>query len=424
MGPEPEITCDHIKKDLKPFLEDLLKEEEYQAFLKHIEGCSECRKYVDSVDSFSNQLRKLADVEVPADFCSTVLFKLKQPEPEPEPESSLGVESSSKSDSDLTIKLLIGGVLLFVAGAGLFLGITYFKQSKSNKIPNMAVPVSTPIIAEKEHNESESGVDQAYELESGISDDGIGFLEIVEEDSAVEDGLSEPQLLHWHFLYYDKSKELEVLRLRSRKRKLESEIKKSVEENQSEDIIKKLADEKDQIEANLDQNLNEARRKEGEPLNIIKKIGIQPDYQDDDFLLFGASEENLKKILDEIALISKEKSSLESFTPGASSGNNKVSVYIERRETFVEHWHVHLSMPGQRAQFLSAINERGGIVTYEFAEEMTFSISESKIADLQAQMPAMRISLSKFGNRKSKEITNEEGEIIAEPVVISVYFPK
>ena len=34
------MTCDDIREKLKPFLENLLKEEKYQDFLEHLELCS------------------------------------------------------------------------------------------------------------------------------------------------------------------------------------------------------------------------------------------------------------------------------------------------------------------------------------------------------------------------------------------------
>ena len=60
--------CDNIKKNIKSFTEDMLKEDEYKAFLHHLETCTECKNYVRSVDSFSNQLWRLGDVKVPSDF--------------------------------------------------------------------------------------------------------------------------------------------------------------------------------------------------------------------------------------------------------------------------------------------------------------------------------------------------------------------
>ncbi len=110
--------CDNIKKNIKSFNEDMLKEEEYKDFLDHLETCSECDKYVRSVDSFSNQLWRLGDVKVPSDFVSTVLFKLTQPEEKPDEDQE---PASSK-------KWLIGGVVFILVGITLSAGlISYFK---------------------------------------------------------------------------------------------------------------------------------------------------------------------------------------------------------------------------------------------------------------------------------------------------------
>ena len=101
-----------------------------------------------------------------------------------------------------------------------------------------------------------------------------------------------------------------------------------------------------------------------------------------------------------------------------------VSVYMVKKDTDVHHWHVQLSMLSQKLQLLKTIQDNAGVITYEYAEEVTFSIASSKIGVVKAQMPAMRISVSLYGNRTSQETTDSEGEVIKEPVVISVYFSK
>ncbi|MFC1509972.1 zf-HC2 domain-containing protein, partial [Candidatus Omnitrophota bacterium] len=73
------ITCDDIKKKLKPFQQDLLAENEYKAFAAHVDECPKCKQYIGSIDFLSNQLWKLGDVKVPSDLSSTILFKLTQP---------------------------------------------------------------------------------------------------------------------------------------------------------------------------------------------------------------------------------------------------------------------------------------------------------------------------------------------------------
>jgi len=411
--------CDNIKKNIKSFTEDMLREEEYKAFLDHLETCSECKKYVRSVDSFSNQLWRLGDVKVPSDFGSTVLFKLTQPEEKPDEE-----ETSAPSK-----KWLIGGIAFILVAITLSAGlISYFKLRKpaEQEITVVQAPVVSEEAVQEPHRDQESDI-QFDELDgiaavlNGPKEEiAFGLVDLSQDETASEPEVDlGPTLLHWHFNHYDKTKELDALRLRRQKRKLESDLKKSSAEPES---AKSIEEEISQVESRLEQNLVEKRRREGEPSNILKSLGIRLDYQDNDFVFFTAWGDQLKNVLDEIDQLSVGSSSLKDFTPGASNLSNKeykVSVYVVKKETAVLHWHVHLTMLTQKMQLLRSIQENGGDVTYEFAEEVTFSISSSKIEKIRAQMPAMRISLSEFGSP-----TVVEGGENDESVVISIYFSR
>ena len=128
--------CDNIKKNIKSFTEDMLKDEDYKAFLHHLETCSECKNYVRSVDSFSNQLWRLGEIKVPSDFESTVLFKLTQPEEKPDEE-----EGSATSK-----KWIIGAVAFIITGIIISGGlIAYLKlRQPSQEEINVAQVLETP----------------------------------------------------------------------------------------------------------------------------------------------------------------------------------------------------------------------------------------------------------------------------------------
>ena len=117
MGDNPVMICSDINNRLKSFLEDLLTEKEYQAFLAHLDSCAKCKKYVRAVGSVSNQLWKLGDVKVPADFSSTALFKLKQAKQEIRIPKFV-----------ITKKWIVGAIVLILIVSAFFFGIRYFED--------------------------------------------------------------------------------------------------------------------------------------------------------------------------------------------------------------------------------------------------------------------------------------------------------
>lgn len=440
--------CDNIKSNLKPFMEDMLKEEEYQSFLGHIATCSKCKEYVGSVDSFSNQLWKLGDVKVPSDFCSTVLFKLKQPE-----------EKIQDSELDAPKKFPVGILVSGFAVIALILGIGVFyilRKAPEMKVEIAQVPLSVVPreVAQEPVREWEAEPRHDYpkedtaKFESGGVVTGGPFqqennvMAYFESDGADSDGNAtalKPPLLHWHFLRYNRSRELEALRLRREERNLAAKLRQNYREMKqleagqpSEDlalkiekqksVIKDAEDKHIELKAKLEQSLLDKSRRAGEPLNILGKLSISLDYQDDDFLLFAANGKILMNVLEQIALISEGSSPLRDFTPLTSSPPNQeyqISIYIEQEKTSVQHWHVKLAMLNQKNQLLKMIREKGGMITYEYEEEVTFSITNFGIERLKEQMPAMRISLSTFGNQAGRGSQSAD-----EMVVVSVYFSK
>jgi hypothetical protein len=123
------MNCADIKQRLQPFLEDLLAEEEYKAFCGHIDTCGKCSEYVRSIGALSNQLWKLGKVRVPEDLGSTIMYKLAHPE-----------EKAPPSKFVISKKHIVIGSILILLAAGIFFGISYFrnKQYKDEK--------GTPII--------------------------------------------------------------------------------------------------------------------------------------------------------------------------------------------------------------------------------------------------------------------------------------
>lgn len=419
--------CDNIKKNIKSFTEDMLKDEDYKAFLHHLETCSECKNYVRSVDSFSNQLWRLGEIKVPSDFESTILFQLTQPEEK--------FDEREGEEPATAKKWIIGAVAFILVGITISAGlIAYLKMRQPDQEEMSAASVSEVSEVASEPV-SDPGSDVQYDQYDDNDDhyEGTGELSAYDwtgddvADDAVDAEVSlGSKLVHWHFLHYNKTKELESLRLRRQKRSKESDLRKAKKEQlgaagsteQTESTIGDLEEKIQELEGRLEKNIAEKKRREGGPISILKSLDIKPDYQDNDFVFFAASGDDLENVLNKINLISENGSSLEDFTPGASHLPHKkyqVSVFMVKKETGVFHWHIHLSMANQKLQLLKAIQENGGVVTYEFAEEVTISVPSSKIEVIKAKMPAMRISLSEYGN----QVSQDEGSS-----VISIYFSR
>ena len=131
------MTCDDVRKRIKKFLEDLLEEDEYQDFIKHVNGCAACGDYTTALGSISNQLWKLGDVSVPSDFESTVLFKVRQLAQAPQAPKVY-----------IRKKHVIAAVILILIGAAGFAAVSYFK--KAGHVPS---PAETPQVSTGATNE-------------------------------------------------------------------------------------------------------------------------------------------------------------------------------------------------------------------------------------------------------------------------------
>ena len=227
------VTCNEVKDKLKPFLEDMLVEEEYQAFVAHLESCPKCKDYVRSIGALSNQLWKLGDIKVPTDFVSTVIFNLKHPKQEVPPATKPALS-----------KKLAAGIIISIILLALFLGSIYFKKFKvSQKIAE--TPIITRQIIIDQGPPTKREAEMLLEELQGIKE-ALGPSEkeeSVEKASSITESpasnkvtIIKPWPLHWHFIISEKSDETE---LEGEKRQREFELKqKLAEKKQLEDDIK------------------------------------------------------------------------------------------------------------------------------------------------------------------------------------------
>ena len=487
MPDEFSMTCNEINKRLKAFLEDLLTEEEHQAFLRHLDSCSKCREHARSIGSLTNQLWKLGNaIMVPADFSSAVIFKLKHPtQVDPKP----GFVISKKLAMGILIAIIVISAFLF--------GIIYFKTRVQSGAKNEAPLVKVQIIEEEKipGNEEEKllpeeleTVDKASEVsekEEAVEDESKAKAvarenkPLAQEASVTADQTPEGKTvsvlkpLHWHFVYSQEfertkleekkrqkeqkinqilqnvrqlegevrrleeepgielgrqySEEAEKARLEEKRQQNELELQQKRAEIQLQEVkIKLLKEENDKIELELQQGLEETRRKEAEYkarlLNILNTLDIRLDHQTPDLLILTAQGQKIERLLEQALFTSQKGVSLQDYTTGLPTLTDKeyrISIYLQEQGTSALHWHIGPILSQQKSNLFAAIREKGGSIDYEMPNLVVFSVPRTKVDELRARIKALRVVFSEFG-----QLEPEEGQLSSSPVEISLYFTK
>lgn len=143
------MTCADIERQIRPFLDDLLSEEEYQSAHAHIEGCSKCQRYVGALGSFSYLLKELGEIEAPRDLADSILFNLKKtPVQADAPRSKTG--------------LIVGAIIIILIGGAMYWGFRHFKTKQRPSQPAAPIVVPANLVQEEE---SESPKKEAILLE-------------------------------------------------------------------------------------------------------------------------------------------------------------------------------------------------------------------------------------------------------------------
>lgn len=466
------VTCSDIRKKLKAFLDDLLAEDEYRALVAHLDHCKECKDYVRKIGAISNQLWELGDIKAPSDLGSTILFRLKQAE-----------EEIRKPKFVISKKLSIEILVVTLAVPLIFLGVYHLKSRKqpreTDETPTIEVYVERkPAISDREA-ESLLGKLKDIAARLGLSEkertvgNGTGREEEAVEETAGKTTpirekalVPEPKPLHWHFLYADETKELnlkrekgkqglelkkktdktrqlddEIERLKKEKNRIDYESQpfgtvetaaleeqrkalelkiqeKLKEKEKNNEAIKRLEDNIRESERTLQQyKREEAERKTG-LMNAVNSSGIIIDYQTDNLLVFAAKGEKIENLLEKIYLISPGSSSLRDYTPRVSVDPNqeyRVSVYLEKETASVRHWHIACSAI-QKQRLLGAIPEESGRINYESEKVLVFFIPKDAVEKLKARILSMGIDFSEFAYAEFKEDLLQSG-----PVEISIY---
>jgi len=462
------MMCPGIKENLKSFLEDLLTEQQYRAFLSHLDNCKRCREYVRSVGSLSNQIWKLGEIKVPADFKDTVIFKLTHPEP--------------KIKVSLFSKKTIAGIAVFALIVLTFFLWFYYSRSAS-ELSDVSKIRDVRTKKEDITASSENGFFQK-EFEPIVIrvEPPAGKGDVREEQGAAskeEDitatgnilAVSETQSLHWHFCYSQKIEKLaplsalieeDVVALQKSFKKvktLETELERlEYQKAQTENKIQsfgpiekgELAQDRNRIEADLkritaaletaragakkleerkrkterklrelleQKKAEEARRKTA-LLTALVNSGIRLDYNAEGLLVFTASGKAIEDALEKIMLICDDGPLMRDFTQDVSVASDKkqrVSIYLEAEENSFIHWHLSLLPDQQKEQVLDMVREKGGSISYELDNLVVISIQKEKLKELKARILAAKIGFSAFG-------VPEQKRLISKPIGISLYF--
>ena len=373
------MDCGDIREKLKAFLDDLLVDDEYQAFVNHLNSCGKCKDYVRKIGSISNQLWELGDVDAPSDLSSTILFRLKQAEQEIR-------KPKFVISKKLNIRILVGILALSI----LFFGTEYFKYRCSLREVD-ETPVLTTIIERRpaiNNYETEllsedlkgiaktRGLPEKKEAAGGIFEERVS----TEKTSALADSsdmaevqIVEPKPLHWHFIYSEDTEKTKLL-------------------------------------------------------DMISILGIRPDYQDSSLLVFNVKGAELDNLLEQIKFAFQRRNPLYNYTAGTAAfqeRESRVSMYLENKKdkpSNIFHWHI-FSAVRQRPKLLNIIRKTGVSVDYESRELIIFSIARTEIAKLKSRIQTMVVSadvvFTEFGY-----LEPEEDQPASKLAKISIYFSK
>lgn len=373
------LNCEEIKKRLKPFLEDLLAEDEYQAYVCHLNTCAKCKDYVGRFGSLSNQLRELGNIKVPSDFCSTVCFNISEPV----------AEKPQTPKENRTKNLIAGAVILAVISAGIFAGVIYFKKYGSSRKTDGSPVITARTITEKStpsDRESEALLNELQSIATslGVPNKKEGVEKSAEQISAVSEEpsplpgktsgqkiVSVPtvKLLHWHFLYAEDSEKTGLL-------------------------------------------------------NALTALGIQLQKQTSSLLVFNATGEKLDDLLKKIISGSKRESPLSNFTSEQATPPDKesrVSLYFQNEKPTLSgdlHWHIKLFQIS-RSRFTDIILKGGGSVDYESGGLLIISFPKNEVKNLYKQLGIMGAFVDVYGKGAAKE-----NLLDSSPTIISIFLPE
>ena len=136
------MACDATRPRIRPFLDDLLDEKDYQDIHAHLESCVPCRAYASSVGTLSYRLYELGQAPLPPDMVSAILYESKKaisesPVPAAVPSVSTTGEGFFISKKDL---FWVGVVVLLALTTASFAVMIGFRKKEEQPLSVPAAP--------------------------------------------------------------------------------------------------------------------------------------------------------------------------------------------------------------------------------------------------------------------------------------------
>ncbi len=343
------MSCELIQGRMRPYLEDLLSESEYQAVRAHLSECAACRAYASSIGTLIYQLEELGEVKLPQDLVSTIFYQVHQGPAQPLPDIGETPGTASKGPRAV--------IWIGIVAACLAVAFFYWKFGpRSRGAMNAAVPM---------------GVSQATSPETGSATgperDRLGKLfekmkttfygseksedAIVEKLKAlVEDAEADPSV--------SVMKELKII-LRSEKEAEASGILAEIERMAS-------------------------ASPEAAPMDsasLLKEIKA---------VLYGADEKKLAELRSVLRQAGGGPQSLEEWRP--------------------VHWHYHLSSSSQ-SEFLQVVQSLGLTVDYESSNFFILYVPKSGLNDFIQKMGAISGVVTNFNEMEPARVAEKSVQV-------------
>jgi hypothetical protein len=352
------MNCATIQKKLKPFLEDMLTEEEYQLFALHLDQCAECRLHVGRVGSLSNQIHELGQMEAPSDMAATILFRLKQ--------SSQG---SGASQFAVPGKKMISGFIFCLLAAAVVIGYFYFLKPKNIQSSGMVTSVISRNNLPLKSGEAEALLNQLHSIANSVRAEEKNLSELKD----IQDKASDQQAV---------SKE-PFINVESEKQAGEKQVNQTVLFLHwhllcGKEIIK-----------------TEFRK-------ILGESGVSYQEPAPDFFILSALGKKIRDIFDQIQTSYPEHVKLNAFGVEETLPKQEYHLMLhlqqyDRSDQKTFHWHLKFSQPN-RFKMSESFRRFGAVVSYESKELLVLSISTTKLAGLAAEIRGIEGISADFGN--------------------------
>ena len=413
------MNCHDIEQKLKPFLEDLLTEDEYQEVCGHLDRCAQCRQYAVSTGSLSYLLKELGAVDTPKDLSATTCFRLQKITDRPLPDASFPDGKPPALWRRYSLPVVIAASIFFVAWWVVFkTGPKTFKASDT----------------------SVRETDEATEGMSGEAKGKSAEQAPVDEESA-------EQIYHRLQMIANTLGAIPEQKVEDKE-----ETKPGPTENQTLAIGAPLAagpvlaDEPADGPVSVHWHIPYSRDSQREQLiNTVRVLGIHVDYEDGDFLVFKATYKQLKLLIDGIQFETKAEMNVPEFMSDERFPDRiiPVSILFVRRDDYsagradipivkkngvfvsfeqqapagenVLDWHF-LMIPEQRANLLGAIREADGKINYTSDDVVVFLIHGARLETLANKIRSLGGIFADFGNREIGD-----GAVVREMVKVLIH---